>query len=406
MDEVDVVTCVLRHRDRVLLLKRSDAVGSYRGRWGMVAGHAEGRPDDQAWVEIAEETGLADYCTLVRAGTPFDVTDEDRGTRWTVHPYLFDCDAPDVQPDEESTEWEWVSPPEILERDTVPDLWQSYRAVAPSLETVRGDDDHGSAYLSVRALDVLRDAAADGASWDDLAALARDLRDARDMVAVATRVDSAMTDADGDADALVDAAQAVADAALDADDAAANAAAARIEDETVVTLSRSGTVLRALHTGDPERVVVAESRPAREGVGVAEDLADAGLDVTLTTDAAAPGLVADADRVLVGADAVDPDGGVANKTGSYPLALAGARADVQFDVACAADKIAPEPIALDEESDPASVYDGDADLAVDVPLFERVPPDLVTAVVTENGPLDADDVREVAEDHRELRNWE
>ncbi|MEE6210969.1 NUDIX domain-containing protein [Salarchaeum sp. III] len=404
MDEVHVVTCVLRHRGRVLLLKRSDAVGSYTGRWGMAAGHAEGDPDEQAWVEIEEETGLRDACTLVRRGDPFTVDDADRGTRWTVHPSLFDCERRDVTPNEETTDWEWVNPVEIRRRETVPDLWTSYRRVAPTAETVREDREHGSAWLSLRALEVLRDAAIDADSRDDLVTLARDFRDARDMVVVANRVNRAMAAADDSAD-FADTVQEVLDDAAVADEDAAARAADRITDETVVTLSRSGTVQRALESGDPERVLVAESRPERDGVPVAESLAD-DCDVTLTTDAAAPALLADADRVLVGADAIQPDGGLVNKTGTYPLALAADRADVPLDAVCARDKVAPERVEPTEESDHALVYDGDADLDVAAPLFETVPSDLVDAVVTEDGVLDGDDIERVAERHRRLADRE
>jgi len=37
----EVVTAFLRHGPDVLLFERSDAVGSYPGRWGGVAGHAD-----------------------------------------------------------------------------------------------------------------------------------------------------------------------------------------------------------------------------------------------------------------------------------------------------------------------------------------------------------------------------
>ena len=39
METRPVVTCFLRSEAEVLLLRRSDAVGSYRGQWGGVAGH-------------------------------------------------------------------------------------------------------------------------------------------------------------------------------------------------------------------------------------------------------------------------------------------------------------------------------------------------------------------------------
>ena len=63
MDERAVVTCFLGYRGGVLPLRRSDAVGSYAGRWSGVAGHvAIDRGAERALkaaprAEIREETG-------------------------------------------------------------------------------------------------------------------------------------------------------------------------------------------------------------------------------------------------------------------------------------------------------------------------------------------------------------
>ncbi|MFB6079005.1 MAG: NUDIX domain-containing protein, partial [Halarchaeum sp.] len=197
MEETHVVTVFLRHGTDVLLFRRSDDVGSYTGRWGAVAGHAEGDPDAQARTEIREETGLDPAAvTRVRAGDPFPVEDADRGTRWIVHPYLFDCATRDVTPNYETTEYEWAPPTVLRERDTVPDLWTSYDRVRPSVASVRDDDAHGSAYISVRACEVLRDDAASGTDDDALRATARALLDAREsMAAVRNRVNRVLHDA-------------------------------------------------------------------------------------------------------------------------------------------------------------------------------------------------------------------
>lgn len=108
-DERAVVTGFLRNDSDVLLLQRSDAVGSYSGRWGGVAGHVEDHdsPDDAVRAEIREETGIdPDTCTLVRRGDSFPVEDRDLGVRWQVHPYLFDCLTRTVELDEEHTDSE------------------------------------------------------------------------------------------------------------------------------------------------------------------------------------------------------------------------------------------------------------------------------------------------------------
>jgi ribose 1,5-bisphosphate isomerase len=424
MDETPVVTCFLRNRGDVLLLCRSDAVGSYTGQWGGVAGHVaredesatdpDSTPDEAARREIDEETGLADAVTLVRRGDPFPVEDDDLGRRWLVHPYLFDCTSRDVTLDDETTEYEWVPPTEILRRQTVPQLWTSYDRVRPTVDTVAADRDHGSAYLSVRALEVLRDDAAlaverDAGDWPTLADRARDLLAARPaMTVVRNRVNRVMHAADDRTPAAVEeSAYDGIDAALTADDAAADRAAERVAGDAIVTLSRSGTVERALSSADPERLLVAESRPGAEGVGVAERRARAGDDVTLAPDAALPWLLADGDydAVLVGADTVLADGRVVNKVGTRALALAAAREHVPLYVVAAQDKISPGSDLHLEAADPSTVYDGDADLSVETPLFDVTPPDLVAGLVTEDGVLDADAVGTVADDHRELADW-
>jgi translation initiation factor 2B subunit (eIF-2B alpha/beta/delta family) len=392
MEGTHVVTCFLRNGADVLLLCRSDAVGSYAGRWGAVAGHAEGDPDGQAWTEIDEETGLADACERVRAGEPFRVAD-DEGQRWVVHPYLFECARREVTPNEETADWEWAPPTEMRRRETVPDLWKSYDDVRPSVESVESDGEHGAAYLSLRALEVLRDEAALAAARGepaDLGGLAERLRSARPgMVALWNRVNRAVADGADPGAAEAGATREI-ERALDADSGAAANAAGLIGNERVVTCSRSGTVRAALEAGSPSAVLVPESRPGGEGVGVAEGLSS--LPVTLTSDAAAPGLLGewDAERLLVGADTV-LEAAITNKVGTYPLALAADELGVPVTVVCADDKIAPAGWAF-EPGEAPGIYSGRAPLAVENPLFERVPLDLVSGVVTERGTLDADGV--------------
>ena len=407
MPHAHVVTCFLRHRTHVLLGRRSDTVGTYAGRWAGISGYVEGDPADaeaDASREIREETGRTDP-TLVRAGDPLDVDDGDR--TWTVHPFLFDVEDRTVEPSEERATSEWVSPPAIRERPTVPGLWDAYVAVAPTVETVRDDETHGSAWISVRALEVLRDRAAAADSMASVVAVARELRDARpSMAAVANRVNRVLATAERTPEAVRERAAAAAIDALDADDAAATLAAERC-DASVATLSRSGTVLAALRAAEPS-VLIGESRPAREGADVAAELADAGLDVTLTTDAGLASALADSapETVLVGADAVLADGSVVNKVGTRGLALAAAREGVPVYVVAASDKVRPDERFHGEAGDAATLYDGPAPVAVSNPIFDRTPADVVDAVLTERGALDSDGVRHVAAEHEENAAWD
>ncbi|APX97276.1 NUDIX domain-containing protein [Natronorubrum daqingense] len=441
-DGTHVVTAFLRHRGDILVLRRSDAVGTYAGQWGGVSGFAEGDPDEQVRTEIREETGLdpGNSVTFVRDGRPVTVDDPDLGREWIVHPYLFDADHREVDLSEEHDALEWVSPTELLggfgetESDedafeTVPELWSAYERVAPTVRSIAADDEHGAAALSVRALEVVRDRAgllvAERADYgddpeeerDELAELAGRLLEARPSMAVLrNRVNRAMTDADEHAvdgavgaPHVLEAALAGIDRALEADDAAAATAAERI-DGTVMTLSRSGTVLEAIREGEPSRLFVAESRPAREGVAVAEELAaDEALEcpITVHTDAAAAHLLSReaVDRVVVGADTILHDGSVVNKAGTRGIALAAEREGVPVSVVAATDKVSTREEINLESGDRSAVYDGDASLDVANPTFDVTPADCIEEYVTERGALEDEDVGDIVAELRDLEAW-
>ncbi len=132
LQERQVVTCFLESRGQILLLRRSEQVGTYRGRWAGVSGYIEGPPDVQALVEIDEETGLHGKGDLefVGKGEPLVVEDEELGVRWVVHPYLFHIhDRSKVKIDWEHKEARWIDPQDIDDYPAVPGLKETLARV-------------------------------------------------------------------------------------------------------------------------------------------------------------------------------------------------------------------------------------------------------------------------------------
>ena len=123
-----VVTCLLEHDGKILLLKRSNLVGTYRELWGGVAGYVEELEDpyDTAVKEIRQEAGIGlDALELVRKGEPIEFSDTYDGRRydWIVYPFLFHIGSKElVRVDWEHEEYRWVSPSELKKFDTVPGL--------------------------------------------------------------------------------------------------------------------------------------------------------------------------------------------------------------------------------------------------------------------------------------------
>ena len=96
-------------------------------------------------------------------------------------------------------------------------------------------------------------------------------------------------------------------------------------------------IVRALHErGHLISVTADETRPLLQGSRLtAFELVQLGIDHHIVVDGAGPSVIARglADAVVVGADRIAANGDVANKIGTYPLALAAARAGIPFVVA-------------------------------------------------------------------------
>ncbi len=126
-----VVTCFLESEGKILVLLRSNQVGTYRGKWGGVAGFLESTPEVQAETEIREETGLQPSdVTLIKTGAPLTIEDKELNRQWVVHPFLFHVQNPSkIRIDWEHREMKWIEPGELGRLDTVPGLKEAYQMV-------------------------------------------------------------------------------------------------------------------------------------------------------------------------------------------------------------------------------------------------------------------------------------
>jgi methylthioribose-1-phosphate isomerase len=161
-----------------------------------------------------------------------------------------------------------------------------------------------------------------------------------------------------------------------------------------------GIVQAAHHAELPIHVWVDETRPYLQGARLtAWELAQAGVAHTLLPDVAAGSLFAAGrvDVVLVGADRIAANGDVANKVGTYPLAVLAARHEVPFLV-CAplssvdlgtpdGTAIPIEERAADEVTSVRGVRIAPEGTPVLNPAFDITPAALVSGIVTEEGVL-------------------
>ncbi|HOX85663.1 MAG TPA: S-methyl-5-thioribose-1-phosphate isomerase [bacterium] len=165
-----------------------------------------------------------------------------------------------------------------------------------------------------------------------------------------------------------------------------------------------GTALGVLRTarerGKKVCVYACETRPLLQGARLTTfELLEDGFDVTLITDSMAAFVMAEAkvNAVIVGADRIVANGDVANKIGTYGLAVLAQYHKIPFYVAAPLSTFDPDTPVGDQI--PLEERDGDEvrrcggqlvapeDVAVYNPAFDVTPHQLITALVTEKGVL-------------------
>jgi translation initiation factor 2B subunit (eIF-2B alpha/beta/delta family) len=267
--------------------------------------------------------------------------------------------------------------------------------LAERVQELRDDRSHGASWMARRAVETLAELTKlDVPSCDDLLG---ELKDAGRQLAACRPGVGAVAGAVGrvlaaagheshlDLDNLR---RLIQEEAQALDDSRQRAAASitiqlreRLEGATVLTHSASATVREAFLQTKPGKALCTVSEPVGEGRAFAEEMRDAGLDAELVEDAEAPNRIGETSILLLGADTVFRDGTLCNKVGTVPLAKAAADAGIPTIVAAEVIKLAPVPGSQAPEL---------AD--IERSLFELVPPDLITEVVTEEGPFTPDEI--------------
>ena len=165
-----------------------------------------------------------------------------------------------------------------------------------------------------------------------------------------------------------------------------------------------GVIRAGVAQGRVDRVYAGETRPWNQGARLTVwELQEDGIDATLIADAAASHLMkgGTVPWVVVGADRICANGDVANKIGTYQLAIAARHHGVRFMVVAPSSTIdmdtASGELTEIEERDPAELLasGGRRTVAEGVQacnaVFDVTPAGLIDAIVTEKGIVERPD---------------
>jgi ribose 1,5-bisphosphate isomerase len=196
---------------------------------------------------------------------------------------------------------------------------------------------------------------------------------------------------------------------LEAVDRISTIVSEKIQDNSSILTHCNSTVvvksiIKAKNQNKNIRVFATETRPWRQGFITAQQLANAGVDITLIVDSAANLLMPDIDLVLVGADTITLDGTVINKIGTSQIALS-AKEYQKLVWVCAESYKFDGSIknGIDvtiEERDHSEIIQNDQLKGVKLrnPVFDRTPPKDINLIITEFGeikPLNTEEIKKI-----------
>lgn len=137
-DKAPVLTCFMKYKDKILLLKRSDKVSNYQGLWNTVVGYLdEFKPlEEKAREELQEELSItADMIEKIKLGEPYEFSDKNINKIWIIFPVLVELNKePVIKLDWEHTEYKWIDPADLKKFDIVPNLEETWGRVKTHLD--------------------------------------------------------------------------------------------------------------------------------------------------------------------------------------------------------------------------------------------------------------------------------
>lgn len=118
-----VINCVLKFKDRLLVVQRSKDLNFYPGYWNGISGFL----DDQRSLtqkisdELREELGIPKTKIVkIKLGEIFDQEELKYKKTWIVHPVLVEVSTDKVKLDWEAKKYEWLTLPEIKRLKLLP----------------------------------------------------------------------------------------------------------------------------------------------------------------------------------------------------------------------------------------------------------------------------------------------
>lgn len=131
-----VVNCVVKHKDKILLVKRNSGMRLYPGEWSGIAGYLDDNKGIEGKVkeELKEEIGIEeDDIVSMKRGQPFDWDEPRYDKVWATSPVLVELTTDKIRLNWEAQDYKWVKPEEVREIKVIPSFNKVLKTFFPDI---------------------------------------------------------------------------------------------------------------------------------------------------------------------------------------------------------------------------------------------------------------------------------
>lgn len=123
-NKIIVVTSIIENGNKILILKRSEKVKSFKHKWAGISGYFEKDEDllSRALIEIYEETKVKNEDLILRKILKQITIKIENEKVITIQPFYFLSKTKNISTDWEHSEYKWIKEDQLSNYDLVPKL--------------------------------------------------------------------------------------------------------------------------------------------------------------------------------------------------------------------------------------------------------------------------------------------
>ena len=128
-----VINCVLKFRNKILVVQRSPHMRFYPGSWNGISGFLDDQKSlkEKVYQEVKEELGFSSKQVLsTKLGTIFNLDEPKYKKTWIVHPVLVRVSTDDIKLDWEAVNHKWLAPQNAKTLKLLPEFNRVLKALS------------------------------------------------------------------------------------------------------------------------------------------------------------------------------------------------------------------------------------------------------------------------------------